>query len=191
MANWAFTSYAIEGPKEDLQKIEQAILNHDIKEGSDASWEGNILNALGIEWPENFYMRGFTSTNPWWDCQDTVLRFDAEEAWGATDFNEALEMGFPDIKVYYSTEEPGCAVFATNDREGKYFFDRYSVDTCIEGEYYSDYFTEEESVYKWLSEITKGKVSSKEDVETFNESWENSEDEENNWIHIEEFEIVD
>lgn len=47
MANWAFTEYAIEGPKETLQKIEQAILHHDMEEGSSKDWEGNILNAFG------------------------------------------------------------------------------------------------------------------------------------------------
>ena len=34
MPNWAFTEYAVEGPKEALQKIEQAILHQEIEEES-------------------------------------------------------------------------------------------------------------------------------------------------------------
>ena len=71
MPNWAYTSYAIEGPKEDLQKIEQAILHPEVKEGSDESWEGNVLNTLGSKWvgrdqdrKNGLYMRGFIDGDP-------------------------------------------------------------------------------------------------------------------------------
>ena len=72
MANWASTSYAIEGSKELLEKIEKAILKHLVTEGADEHWEGDILDALGCKWisrDENRengkYMRGFTNDVPW------------------------------------------------------------------------------------------------------------------------------
>jgi hypothetical protein len=203
MANWAYTSYAIEGPKETLQKIEQAInialdkeeykgsepLNKDATEG----WEGNMLIALGIEWEDRkpdgtgVYLRGFIDYEAWWD--DGSLRFNAEEAWGATDLNEVLEKNIPGIKVYYSVEEEGCEVFATNDKEGKYFPERYWVDTAQDDIYNSEYFITEEAMYKWLDE--KYGVKSEEEVAAWNANYEATGDECENFIYIHKFEIED
>ena len=198
MANWASTAYAIEGPKETLQKIEKAILEHPVEEGSSEDWEGNVLTALGIEWENKkpdgtgYYMRGFIrmDVEPWY-TESGTLRFDAEEAWGATDLNEVLEKNIPDIKVFYVVEEPGEEVYATNDKEGKYFPDRYYVDTCIDGNYQSEYFQFESSVYKWLHDITDGRVNSEEGVEKFNSDYEDSDADDENFIYIHKFAIVD
>ena len=193
MANWAITDYVIEGSKESLKRIYDAIKNHEVEEGSDNSWEGNILNALGIDWDREFYMRGFIrdieaiNFNP---DTDAVLSFYTEEAWGATDFNIALEEGIPDIKVYFSVIEEGEELYATNDAEGKYFTDRYYVDTCIDGDYNSEFFSSEKSIYQWLSNITNGKIKSKEDVAKFNSDNEDSDNYDENYIYIHEFKIV-
>ena len=196
MANWASTSYAVEGPKEVLEKIEQAILHPDVQEGSDELWEGNVLRALGIKWNERKYdgtctgdyLRGFLDGGePYW-LGDNVLRFDAEEAWGATDFHEVLDRNLP-VKTYYVVEESGEGVYATNDREGKYFPDRYYADVCIDGNYQSEYFAEEDSVYAWLSKITSGKISTEEDVWRFNDEHESLVD--YDYISIYEFDIID
>lgn len=195
MANWAYTNYVIEGPKEILKKIHEAILHHDIEEGSSDDWEGNVLDTLGIQWERRqpdgsgYYMRGFIQEDTIdFDETENLLSFDAEEAWGATDFNEVLEKGIPEIKVYYYVEEPDDEVFATNDREGKYFPDRYYVDTCVGGEYASEYFETEDEMYEWLSNSTDGKVDSPEKIEEFNDKAdeEHSED----FIHIFEVSIV-
>ena len=194
MANWASTAYAIEG-QETLEKIEKAILEHPVEEGSSEDWEGNVLKALNIDWEPNtpdgkgYYMRGFIQDEPWFD--GSTLRFYAEEAWGATDFHEVLEKNIPDIKVFYVVEEEGGDVYATNDKEGKYFPDRYWVDTCIDGDYQSEYFQFESSVYKWLHDITDGKVKSAEDVEKFNSDHEDECDDDENFIDIHVFAVVD
>jgi hypothetical protein len=196
MANWASTSYAIEGPKKALQKIEQAILHHDVQENSDERWEGNVLIALGLTWEERNqgkgkYMRGFiTDTEPWYNAGG-ALRFEAEEAWGVTDFNEVLEENFHNIKVFYVVEEPGEEIYATNDKEGKYFPNRYYVDTCIDGSYESEYFTTKEAALSWLSDITFGRVKTEEDIELFNADYEDSEEPDENFISFHEFEIIE
>ena len=200
MANWASTSYAVEGPKEVLQKIEYALNNpilHE-KEGDSEGWEGGVLRTLGITWEDRKpdgsgdYLRGFIrpDVEPWYDTTTGALRFEAEEAWGITDFKEVLERNFPDIKVYYSVEECGEEIYATNDKEGKYFKDRYFVDTCIDSNYDSDYFMFESSVYKYLHNLTDGRVSSEKDVEEFNSKYEDLCDSEN-WIHIHKFNVID
>ena len=102
-----------------------------------------------------------------------------------------LEQKFPDIKVYWIVEESGCVVYATNDKEAKYFKDRFWVDTCINNNYQSDYFQFESSVYKWLHDITDGKVSSAEDVEKFNSDHEDAGDDDKNFINIHPFKVVE
>lgn len=191
MPNWSSTSYAIEGPKETLQKIEQAINHPDVKEGSDESWEGNVLRALNITYIDRHddrdkgkYMRGFIIDNPWWDKD--ALHFSAEEAWGVTDFDEVLMEAFPDVKVFWVTEEPNMEIYETNDKEGKYFKDRFYVDVCIDGNYEADYFQFASSVYKWLSDLTNGRVNSNETLEAFNDKYEGDDD---NFIYVHEFRV--
>ena len=194
MANWAFTDYVIEGSKESLSKIYEAIKHPDNPDGSEG-WEGGVLRALGIKWDERKpdgsgkYLRGFIQDvegiefNP---EENTTISFYAEEAWGVTDFDEILEDNFPDIKVYWCTEEEGMEVYETNDAEGKYFQYKYYVDTCIDGNYQSEYFTNEEAVYQWLSNITDDKIKTADDVEKFNEEIEDTDD----YINIHNFRVV-
>lgn len=198
MANWASTTYAVEGSKEILEKIYQAILHPAVNENSSEGWEGNVLKALGIEWEQfgpngnGYYMRGFIQDEPYWDSNDhTILRFYAEEAWGVTDFHKVLEKSFPEIKVYYEVEEEGMEVYATNDKEGKYFPERYWVNICINNDWDSDYFTEESLIYTWLSKKTNGEVTDARSVETWNDKHEELGDDDENFISIHEIEIVE
>ena len=190
MPNWCTTSYMIEGPHETLKKINDAILHHEVQENSSSDWEGNVLLALGITWKQNtpdgkgYYMRGFIQDSP--SLGENTLEFYADEAWGVTDFNEVLEKNFPDIKVYFIAEEPGMEVYITNDAEGKFFPTRYYVDTCIKDDYQSEYFETEEEAYKWLSDITQGKITNEEQVNAFNSDVEDTDD----FIYVYEFKIV-
>lgn len=193
MANWAWTQYVIEGTKETLEKIEYAINHPDVLKGSSEGWEGNALRALNIEWenkkPDGTgkRMRGFIQQVWWDDDEHTVLRFDAEEAWGVTDFDELLLEKFPDIKVYWYCEEPGMGYYLTNDAEGKYFQDKYYADVCINGEYYSDYFIEEEALWKWVSEHSDGKITNQKEVDAFNERVDGDPDD---FINIFEIKVI-
>lgn len=189
MANWATTNYVIEGNPKSLERIYDAILHPAHQEGSDNSWEGNVLLALDkdIDIKSVGYLRGFLYDNP--ELSD-VLRFSAEEAWGRSDFGDALMNIFNDIKVYWITEEPGMGIYQTNDEDCKYFPDRFYVETRIDGSYESNYVSKEEFVYQWLSTITKGEVKTKEDVESFNAKHEEDETDEDNYIMIHEFEVV-
>ena len=194
MANWASTAYAVEGPKETLLKIEDAILHPILQEDDGEGWEGGVLKALGIEWESKkpdgtgLYMRGFINESPEL-CEDGTLRFGAEEAWGATDFNVALEGAFPDIKVYYCVEEPNEEIYATNDKEGKYFPYRFYVDTCMDGNYAMDEFKYKSDVFKWLYDLTNGRINTEKKVEKFNDDAD--EECSDDFIHIYEYEIVD
>lgn len=96
---------------------------------------------------------------------------------------------FPEIKVYWAVEEEGMGIYKTNDREGLYFEDRVYVDTCINGDYKSDYFKNTDDAYQWLSEITNDKIKTKKDVEDFNDSI--SERNPDEFIYVHEYLIID
>lgn len=133
MANWAQTSYRIEGNSEDLQELNdlcKAFLSKErpvMEEGASEEWEGNIILALGID-KGSSYLRGFIQEC---ELEDGVLCIEASEAWGATDFRHLLEGHYEDMKVYYIVEEEGCEVYATNDVEGKYFSYRLPLTPAL------------------------------------------------------------
>ena len=154
MPNWASTSYRIEGRKEDLVKVRDAIKkaramsNKDISKG----WEGYVVELLGAtkKQIDTNYLRGFIE---FYEIDNNVLRIDAEEAWGATDFRHVLADIMPQLSIYFIVEECGCEVYATNDKEGKYFPERFYLDTCINGICRSDYFETEEEVLNNVAEM--------------------------------------
>lgn len=187
MANWASTAYAIEGPKEVLEEIRKAIVKA-IETKDNRYEEYKACDNLGITYEETkVRLGGLIEEEPGYDDKG-ALRIFAEERWGLQDFNELLEQKFPDIKVYWIVEESGCEVYATNDKEGKYFPERYWVDTCINGNYQSEYFQFESSVYKWLHDLTDGKVKCEKDVEAFNSDCEQDDED---FIIIHTFEVMD
>lgn len=196
MANWASTDYVIEGSKEGIQRIYDAIKNHPVQEDSAENWEGNVLHALNLNFEKmkindsTPYMRGFIQEDTV-ELIDNILTFGAEEAWGATDFADVLNIRLRDIKVFFCVVEPGCEVYATNDREGKYFRNKWYADVCINGEYDTDYFTTTESMLEWLEKKTYGKIKTIDDIDKFNEEYEEEGKEDENFICIHEFSIVD
>ena len=187
MANMASVAYAIEGPQKDLEKILGAIC---LALTDKQHWtEYKACEYLGFSEKEldDKYLRGEIDDEP--TLENGVLRFYVEERWGLQDFNELLEKKFPEIKVYWVVEESGYEVYATNDKEGKYFPERYWVDTAQDDIYCSEYFKNEESMWKWLNE--KYGVKSEEEVEAWNAKYEETGDECENFIFIHEFSIID
>lgn len=190
MANWASTSYAIEGSKEDINKLYAVIddfmmqRRKPVTDIASIDWEGNICKALGAtEEQMNNYLRGFIQS---YEIDGDVLRIEAEEAWGATDFRHVLAELIPDLTIYYIVEEPGCEVYATNDTDGKYFSDRYNVDAFVNGRYYDEYFSEESEAMKYVAEFLGRKQITMKEIEAWNEEQED----EDNFINVHAFEIV-
>lgn len=154
MANWATTTYCIEGKREDLEELYnlcQAFIKKErpvMQDGASEEWEDNIVLALGEE-IDNYYIRGFIQE---YELMDGVLTINASEAWGATDFRHILRNHYPDMTIYYMVEEYGEDVFATNDAEGKYFPYHFSIDCCINGSTTMDEFETKEEALKWIAE---------------------------------------
>lgn len=192
MANWASTSYRIEGSKEDLEKVYNVIdefmseRRKPVVVDASNEWEGNIIRALGAtdEQMKNNYLRGFIEE---YEMDGDIIRIEAEEAWGTTDFRHVLAQLMPELTIYYIVEEPGCEVYATNDVDGKYFPERFYVDAYVNGDYQSEYFETEEQAMTYVANLLGKKEVSKNELENWNECHE----EDDNFIYIHEFEIVE
>ena len=191
MANWASTSYAIEGSKSDLERVFNVIKDFvknnvkPVEANASKEWEGNIVKALGAtdEQMKNNYLRGFIQT---YEIIDGVLHLEVEEAWGATDFRHLLVKLMPELTIYYIVEECGCEVYATNDSDGKYFTDSYYVDACIDEDYFSDYFNTEKQVLVYVAQLLNREVISMEEIDEWNKEQDDSE----NYIYVHEFKYV-
>ena len=192
MANWASTSYRIEGSKEDLEKVYNVIdefmseRRKPVEVDASNEWEGNIVRALGAtdEQMKNNYLRGFIEE---YEMDGDIIRIEAEEAWGTTDFRHVLAQLMPELTIYYIVEEPGCEVYATNDADGKYFPERFYVDAYVNGDYQSEYFDTEEQAMTYVANLLGKQEVSKNELENWNECHE----EDDNFIYIHEFEIVE
>lgn len=191
MANWASTSYAIEGNKSDLERMFNVINDFvksnvkPVEANASKEWEGNIVKALGAseEQMKNNYLRGFIQT---YEIIDGVLYIEAEEAWGATDFRHLLAKLMPKLTIYYIVEECGCEVYATNDCDGKYFTESYYVDICIDGDCFNDYFNTEEQVLSYVAQLLKKESVTMKDIDEWNEEQDDNE----NYIYVHEFKYV-
>lgn len=192
MANWASTSYRIEGSKENLKKVYNVIdefmseRRKPVEVKTSSEWEGNIIRALGAtdEQMKNNYLRGFIEE---YEMDGDIIRIEAEEAWGTTDFRHVLSQLMPELTIYYIVEEPDCEVYATNDADGKYFPERFYVNAYVNGDYRSEYFETEEQAMTYVANLLGKEKVNKNELENWNECHE----EDDNFICIHEFEIVE
>lgn len=186
----ASVAYAIEGSRNSLENIEAAI-HYGLRDKEDWT-EWAVCRHIGFtdEELEGKRLGGEISDDVEINS-DGVLKFWAEERWGLQDFNELLIQKYPDIKVYWQVEESGCDVYCTNDKEGKYFPERFYADVCVNGQFDSEYFVTEEAMFMWLSLTTHWKIESYEDAEAFEKSFVDTDEEDDNFICIHKFEIED
>ena len=185
----ASVSYMIEGPSETLKLINDAIVRAMSQEKHWDEWEACINLGFTEEELDGKRLGGEFSDEP--SISENILEFYAEERWGLQDFNELLEKKFPEIKVYWIVEESGCEVYATNDKDGKYFPERFYAELCQDDQIDFEYFKTEEAMYKWLSEKTDGRVHNEETVEQFNSDYEDEALDDENYIIIHQYAVMD
>ena len=192
MANWASTSYRIKGSESDLKKVYDVINNFvtgkskPVLEDASKEWEGNIVKALGAsdEQLKESYLRGFIEE---YELDGDVIRINAEEAWGATDFRHILGNLMPELTIYYIVEEAGCDVFATNDIDGKYFPEQYLVDAYVKDADYYEYFETKGQMKDFVSSLIGKEDFTDEDIEAWNEEHEDDD----SYIYVHEFQYVE
>lgn len=158
-----------------------------VPNGFGTAWLGCLVDALGENW-KNVFCRG-----SWYDLEfdGRVLTFNTETAWSPC--NEMFDMvceKYPTLNYFYRSEEPGMALYFTNDKEGRYFQDRFVVELCThEEEYYTEYFPDLQSMYEWLEDICDVQVQSMLDVNAMVGQWQK--EYADAYCHIHEYKISD
>lgn len=193
MPNWCCTTYAIEGDVMEVKSLYETMKElqerkePSVENGFGTTWLGCLVDALGGDWNE-------VSCRGDWNSLEMIgdtLRFTTETAWAPC--NETFDLvckKFPSLHYYYQTEEPGMAIYATNDSEGKYFPDKYHVElNTPEDEFYSEYFAELSAVFEWLEKISGKEVKSEKEVDELVEQWRKENDQA--YCYMNEYKIVE
>ena len=146
-------------------------------------WLGNLATRLGANWQE-VYCGGT------WDglrLRNGLLTFDTETA-SQPPFKllKLIRKTYPSLSFYFKAEGDDWDWFLTNDAEGKYYPDRFLVDSDLGYEYFVDL----EGVCQFLStRITI--VGKSEDLlyEAIDE-WEENNNDPNQYIIIKKVEVL-
>ena len=184
MPNWCLSSYVVTGDEKEvcdlyekmhsLEEREESLVKNDFGK----TWLGNLVTLLGGDW-KTIYCRG-----EWYELEkdddNSALRFDAWSAWSDPDeVIDFLQKHYTNLEFYFIAEEPGNNYFVTNDAEGEYIPERYSVlgyDSCEEFFYE---LGEEREFMNVVSELVGHKINTMEEVMSavsdYNESHQNKE----------------
>lgn len=153
MANCCSTSYVISGPKTDvrslydrmkrLQNRKESLLPN----GFGKTWLGNLVRRLGADsHPVDCRSEWTNLRGEWFDLRmkGGDLHFNTRTAWSrCEDVEDVIKDKYPDLSVWFLSEELGCDIFETNDATGEIFPERVIIDTEGEG---MEYYTAEEAL---------------------------------------------
>lgn len=136
MANYCFTQYAVEGSKDVLEKICNAI---NAGEGlTEKSIENLGLDTAELEEEYEYWYRAEWEEGAHVDeiGGKSVLFFTEAYPWMKADIIDAVlnMLGEKESRIYYLAECFEEEVHYTNDAEGKYFPERFYVDTYNDDE---------------------------------------------------------
>jgi hypothetical protein len=143
MPNWCFSSYVFEGKKEeiaDLHKKLQSLTELPtplVENDFGKLWLGCVVTLFGGDWNVINCHGNIDSLN---EPKETILSLTTSTAW--SDIPEVWDFvlkQYPSVKYYFCAEESGNCYYSTNDKEGKFFSDRFIVEQDdADTEYYSD-----------------------------------------------------
>ncbi len=180
MPNWCSATYAIEGDAKEVKNLYELMMGlqerkePSVKNGFGTTWLGCLVDALGGDW-NKIHCRGDWNNL---EMEGDVLKFTTETAWCPC--NETFELvceKYPTLRYYYQSDEPGMAEYWTNDRDGKYFPDKYIADLCTsDNTCHKEYFSNQTKLFKWFEEISGRPVRSIEEIIAITEQWQDEND---------------
>ena len=91
------------------------------------------------------------------------LKLTTETAWVAcSELMDKIAEKYA-LQLFYSSEEPGCEIFETNDLEGQFYSFRYMVDSEKEGIEYYDTFEQVAEAIAKMTGIRLNNISEADD----------------------------
>jgi len=165
MPNWCFTEYRLCGNKGELVDLKEKLDHLNslpeplVKNGFGKLWCGCLVSLLGGDWNKT-YCRGEIEDYGFFGC---TLNMSVMSAWGQLEeWRRFIRSKYPNIRIYYRSEEPGEIIYETNDKEGCFFPERFILD-FIDG---PAYFNNLEEAAEYVSNLTGKKVGIEEEIET-------------------------
>ena len=198
MPNWNESVYVIEGPKEDLDALDKIMTSLKqmekplVENGFGVWWCGYIVAILGGNTQE-IYCRGEVID---YSYDGGVIKMQIESAWSELrEFRLFLLKKLPKLKFYYQSEEPGMCVFTTNDKDGRYFPEKWLLDYNDEAKnlYIYEYFKDLPAVIEYLKNngvLTKDVFPSKGAISAALDEILEERPNDISWM-LERFEVVD
>lgn len=189
------TDYYVFGSKKelsDLNKKMERLENRKkslIKNDFGNTWLGNLVKSFGGDL-EKVYCWGE------WMCREynkekNTLTFTTETAWREMDeWRKFIESCYKTIKLLFVTEESGCGIYQTNDKDGVFFKSKYILDYTEDVEYFE---TIDQAV-EFIEELIGIKIEDKtvNGIQRAMDNYvEKNEDEEDLFFSFHEFEEVD
>ena len=167
MPNWSFNTYKCVGDIKEILDLNNKLMELDnMKEplepnGFGNLWLGCLVKILGGD-AEKVYCRG-DITEFSYNEEDDVLTIDTQTAWNEMEeVRFFLKKVYPSLEIYYYEEEPGCEIYQTNDRHGRFFPQRFILDD-LDGEG-PEYYEDIDSLLEAASEAMNLKLDSMADL---------------------------
>ena len=179
MPNWCFTEYRCCGKKGELVDLKEKIDHLNslpeplVENGFGKLWCGCLVSLLGGDWNEIF-CRGEIVDYGFFGC---TLNISVMSAWSQLEeWRKFLKTKYPNIQIYYRSEEPSEIIYETNDVDGKsYFPERYILD-FLDG---PAYFNSLEEAAEYVSGKTGKNVKTEDEITAALDELEEREQEDN------------
>ena len=188
MPNWCSTTYKIVGKHEEVTAIHDLLNTLKAKQTKPSSFVGinlwEVVESLGGDL-ETISCRGSILS---YKLSDEVLQIDQQTAWNEqADFRHFLEKVYPHIKIYYQEEEPMEDIFYTNDHTGKYFPERFFLDSENDE---PEYFNSLEDTMKRIEAITGTPIKTEDDMNEALDLYLEAHGDDV-WYSLHKFEVID
>ena len=159
MANYCSNSIAVFGyDKEKLDELHNLVVKFFSENSNNNSIRAFVV-ACGYSNDEALKMTDGRDTIV--DVDDEIsekerlfyFKFQTESAWSPNVdvFRKIISDKYgEELDMEHCSEEPGMEIFINTDETGFFFTDRYYLDSCINGEYETEYFESREEVLDWV-----------------------------------------
>lgn len=182
MPNWNYTEYRCCGNKGELVELKENLDHLNslekplVENGFGKLWCGCLVQLLGGDWNE-IYCRGEILEYGFCGC---TLNMTVMSAWSQLEeLRQFIKSKYPNIQIYYRSEEPGEILYETNDKDGCYFSERYIMD-FLDGPAYFNNLVE---AAEYVSIKTGKEVKTEDEIEAALDELEENEREKNDDVY--------
>lgn len=191
MSNLAFMSVCFEGKRRELRSLygkmkrlqerKHPLVDNDFY--CPTRWLGNLVVSLGADYQEVYCCGTWDGLN----LNGNILSFNTETA-SKPPFRllKLISDVYPSLKFYFEAEGDDWDCFLTNDAEGKYYPNRYLVDSDLGYEY----FVKIEEVCQFLSPHINLSEQNEEMLAHAIDEWEENNTEQKSYIIIKKSEVL-